>query len=127
MDNPSGEPGPVFKLSVVTVALAAGVGLIHFPIPVVTEQAAKAGRSRQRGDRRRAPGNVPTFGLEVHVIGRYDIVGLIAIVVAIGTVIGTLATFLNWTQFSWWFAWLILLVVLMVLFATVIAPALNAR
>jgi hypothetical protein len=42
MDNPSGEPGPVFKLSVVTVALAAGVGLIHVPIPVVTEQAAKA-------------------------------------------------------------------------------------
>jgi hypothetical protein len=34
MDNPSREPGPVFKLSVATVALAVGVGLIYFPIPV---------------------------------------------------------------------------------------------
>jgi hypothetical protein len=35
MDNPSRKPGPVFKLSVVTVGLVAGVGLIYFPIPVL--------------------------------------------------------------------------------------------
>jgi hypothetical protein len=35
MGNPSREPGPVFKLSVVTVGLAAGVGLLYFPIPVL--------------------------------------------------------------------------------------------
>jgi hypothetical protein len=35
MDNPSREPGPAFKLSVVMGGLAAGVGLIYFPIPVL--------------------------------------------------------------------------------------------
>jgi hypothetical protein len=35
MGNRSREPGTVFKLSVVTVGLAAGVGLIYFPIPVL--------------------------------------------------------------------------------------------
>jgi hypothetical protein len=33
MGNRSREAGPVFKLSVVTVGLVAGVGLIYFPIP----------------------------------------------------------------------------------------------
>jgi hypothetical protein len=66
-------------------------------------------------------------GLEVHMIGRYDFTGLVAIVVAFGTVVGAVVMLLNWTQFSWWFAWLILMVVLALLFATVIASALNAR
>jgi hypothetical protein len=35
MDNRSREPGPVLKLSVVTVGLAAGLGMMFFPIPVL--------------------------------------------------------------------------------------------
>lgn len=35
MDNRSREPGPAFKLSVVTVGLAAGFGMIFFPIAVL--------------------------------------------------------------------------------------------
>jgi len=35
MGNRSREPGPVFKLSVVTVGLATGIGMIFFPIPVL--------------------------------------------------------------------------------------------
>ena len=55
---------------------------------------------------------MPTFGLEVHMIGRYDFTGLVAIVVEFGTVVGAVVMLLYWTQFSWWFAWLILAVVL---------------
>jgi hypothetical protein len=35
MANQFREPGPVFKLSVVTVGLVTGVGLTCFPIPAV--------------------------------------------------------------------------------------------
>jgi hypothetical protein len=35
MGDRSCEPGPVFKLSVATVGLVVGVGLIYFPIPAV--------------------------------------------------------------------------------------------
>jgi hypothetical protein len=35
MGTRSREPSRVFKLSVVTVGLVAGVGLIYFPIPTV--------------------------------------------------------------------------------------------